>query len=459
VSSPPVHNKLSVLLVPVREVLWLGVSRLLLYRYLRYNTSMLITYQYKLHPTPEQASTMEVWGELLRRHYNYCLGQRLDWLHRTRCQINRCSILTEAIGDIPDKVDYYSQASELRKTKELFPEYKNIYAECQQQNLMRLDKAWKRWLIPDKKGKRGGRPRFKKRGDICSFTFPRVNCPKAGAHLTGNILKLSKIGEIEVFLHRPIPDGFVLKQVTLVKKADGWYSSFSLEDCTVPETLPVDEVKSAVGIDVGLEKFLATSDGQAVEIPHFYRKSQRRLARQQRQLARMEKGSKNYQRQANKVACLHLHVARERKEFHYQVAHWLCDQYDLIAFENLNIKGLAKTRLAKSILDAAWGSFLNLLTTVAVKRGKWAIGDDPRGTSIECSGCGGGLLKTLKDRVHDCPHCGLVIDRDWNSGINILNRVKRTLGLAFAGCGGYEDARPMRQQFSVARLGSPRYNL
>ncbi|EAW35862.1 transposase [Lyngbya sp. PCC 8106] len=177
---------------------------------------------------------------------------------------------------------------------------------------MRLDKASKGWLIPDKNGKRGGRPRFKKRGDICSFTFPRVNCPKAGAHLIGNILKLSKIGEIKVILHRPIPDGFTKKQVTLVKKADGWYASFSLEDDTVPEPLPVDKIKFAVGIDVGLEKFLATSDGQAVEIPQFYRKSQQQLARQQRQLARMEKGSKNYQRQANKVACIHLHVARQR---------------------------------------------------------------------------------------------------------------------------------------------------
>ena len=418
---------------------------------------MLITHQYRLNPTPEQVSTMEAWGELLRRHWNYALGQRLDWLHRTRCQIDRCSLVCEPIGDVPEKVDYYTQAFELRQTKELFPEYKNIYADCQQQNLMRLDKAWKRWLIPDKTGKRGGRPRFKKRGDICSFTFPRVNNAKAGAHLTENILKLSKIGKIEVILHRPIPDGFTIKQATLLRKADGWYVSFSLEDDTVPSPLPVDEVKSAVGIDVGLEKFLVTSDGQAVEVPQFYRKSQQRLARQQRQLARMEKGAKNYQRQSNKVARLHLHVARHRKEFHYQVARWLCDQYDLIAFENLNIKGLARTRLAKSILDAAWGGFLSVLTTVAVKRGKWAIGDDPRGTSIECSGCSERVEKTLKDRVHDCPHCGLVIDRDWNSGINILNRVKRTLGLAFAGCGGYEDTRPVRQQLSIVRLGSPFY--
>jgi putative transposase len=353
------------------------------------------------------------------------------------------------------KVDYYSQASELKTTKELFPEYKNIYADCQQQNLMRLDKAWKRWLTPDKSGKRGGRPRFKKRGDICSFTFPRVNCPKAGAILTGNILRLSKIGEVAVILHRPIPEGFTPKQATLVRKADGWYVSLSLEDETVPEALPVDEIKNAVGIDVGLEKFLVTSDGQSVVIPQFYRAAQRRLARQQRNLSRMQKGSSNYQKQANKIACLHLHVARQRKEFHYQVAHWLCQSYDAIGFENLNIKGLARTRLAKSILDAAWGAFLDILAAVAVKRGKWAVGVDPRRTSINCSGCGERVEKSLSNRIHDCPSCGLTIDRDWNSGINILNRLQRTLGLAFSGCGGLEVTLSVNQQFLLVRLDAP----
>lgn len=100
---------------------------------------MLLTYQYKLNPTSEQVVTLETWGELLRRHYNYALGQRLDWLTRTRCQIDRCSLVCEPIGDIPDKTDYYTQASGLKQTKELFPEYKNIYTDCQQQNLMRLD--------------------------------------------------------------------------------------------------------------------------------------------------------------------------------------------------------------------------------------------------------------------------------------------------------------------------------
>ncbi|GET37467.1 RNA-guided endonuclease InsQ/TnpB family protein [Microseira wollei] len=414
---------------------------------------MLLTYQYRLKPTTEQAATLSHWGELLRRHWNYALGQRLDWLRRTRCQIDRCSLASEPIGDIPDKLNYYSQAADLKATKRLFPEYKDIYTDCQKQNLMRLDKAWKRWLIPDKTGKRGGRPRFKKQGDICSFTFPRVNRPKAGSHLIGNTLKLSKVGEISVILHRPIPDGFEIKQATIISLADGWYVSLAIEDSTVPTRLPVDGIKSACGIDVGLEKFLTTSSGEAVAVPQFYRQSQAVLTRQQRQLSRKQKGSKNYQKQTHKVARLHLHVARQRKDFHYSVAHWLCATYDLIGFEKLNIKGLARTRLAKSILDVAWGAFLNILQAVAVRRGKHTQEVDARGTSIECFNCSERVIKELSTRVHDCPNCGVSLDRDLNASLNIL---KQTVGQPFAACGGLVNGQPVKQELQFVSLGSSR---
>ena len=121
---------------------------------------MIITFQYRLKPTPEQVAIMETWSELLRRHWNFALGQRLDWLSATRCQIDRCSIVSCPVGEIPEWVDYYTQQSALKETKILFPEYKDIWAEAQQVNLQRLKKAWERWMIPDKSGKRGGRPRF-----------------------------------------------------------------------------------------------------------------------------------------------------------------------------------------------------------------------------------------------------------------------------------------------------------
>ncbi|BAZ21435.1 transposase [Kalymmatonema gypsitolerans NIES-4073] len=239
-----------------------------------------------------------------------------------------------------------------------------------------------------------------------------------------------------------------------MRKADGWYVSFSLEDKTVPTALPVDEIKTATGIDVGLEKFLTTADGQSVAVPQYYRKAQATLARQQRKLAHKTAWSKNYQKQANKVAKLHLHVARQRKEFHYHVAHWSVNSYDLIIFENLNITGLARTRLAKSILDVAWGAFLQIMQAVAVRRGKHTRGVDPRGTSINCSRCGERVEKTLAVRVHSCS-CGLVIDRDWNSALNLLKH--ESVGLPIPGCGGYLDTSPAKQQVSFVNLRCSRY--
>ncbi|NEO21518.1 MAG: IS200/IS605 family element transposase accessory protein TnpB [Moorea sp. SIO3I6] len=419
---------------------------------------MILTYCYRFKPSPEQIATMEWWLELLRRHWNYALGQRLNWLHRTRSPIDRCSLVSEPIGEIPEPVSYYTQQAALKETKRLFPEYKKIYAETQQVNLQRLNKAWDRWRKPDASGKRGGRPRFKKTGELRSFVFPRVNSSKAGAHLIDGVLKLSRIGSMPVIMHRPLPRGFTLKQCTIVRKADGWYCCLSMKDDTVPEILPIDSVKTAVGIDVGLEKFLTTSDGEAVSIPKFYRKAQDKLAQAQKVMSRRVKGSKNWKKAKHKVALLHLHLTRCRKEFHYQVAHWLCNKYDLIAHEDLNIKGLARSKLAKSIHDAAWGAFLEILQAVAVKRGLLVQEVNPRGTSIECFNCGSRVEKSLSERVHCCLCCQVKIDRDWNSGINILNRGLMAVGLPLNGCGkSIQDIE--EQQVSYVSLRSPHHNL
>ncbi|NEO38474.1 MAG: transposase [Moorea sp. SIOASIH] len=423
---------------------------------------MILTYCYRIKPSPEQIVTMERWLELLRRHWNYALGQRLDWLNRTRSPIDRCSLISEPIGKIPEEVNYYTQQAALKETKQLFPEYKKIYAETQQVNLQRLNKAWDRWRKPDASGKRGGRPRFKKPGDLRSFVFPRINNSKAGAHLVDSVLKLSRIGSMPVVMHRPLPKGFILQQCTIVKKADGWYCCISMKDDTVPELLPVDSVKSAVGIDVGLEKFLTTSDGEAIPIPQFYRKAQDKLAQAQKVMSRRVKGSNNWKKAKHKVALLHLHLTRCRKEFHYQVAHWLCSKYELITYENLNIKGLARTKLAKSIYDAAWGCFLEILQAVAVRRGLLVQEVNPRGTSIECFNCGSRVEKslsdsakpTLRERVHCCSSCEIKIDRDWNSGINILNRGLLAVGLPLNGCGkSIQDIE--EQQVSFVSKSAP----
>ena len=402
---------------------------------------------------------MDVWMELLRRHWNYALGQRLDWLNSTRCSTDRCSLISEPIGDVPERVDYYTQQSALKETKILFSAYKDIYSEVQQLNLQRLDKAWKRWLIPDKTGKRGGRPRFKKAGELRSFGFSRVNHPKAVCFLEGGTLRIPKLGMMSVVMHRPLPDGFTPKTATIIKAADGWYISISLEDASVPELMSLNTVKSAVGVDVGLKEFLATSDGQTVLIQQTYRETQAHLSRQQRSIARkLDKSSKNAQKQNNRVARIHQRIQRQRKDFQYKIAHWLVKTYDLIAVEALNIKGLARTRLAKSILDAAWGQFITILEAVAVKRGVHVVKVNPYGTSQDCSRCGIKVPKDLSIRTHECPKCGCVLDRDVNAAVNILQRALQIVGLTISGCGGQEVAQPVKQQVLEATLRSSRYS-
>ena len=395
---------------------------------------MKLTHVYRIKPSTEQVTIMETWLEMLRRHHNYALGQRFDWLRRTRCQIDRCSLLSEPIGDIPVKFPSYNfQAGELKKTKELFPVYKDIHAEVQQQNLKRLERSWDRWIKPDKSGKRAGRPRFKKKGEMRSFTFPRINCPKAGVNkIEQGTLTLSKIGPMPVIMHRPFPVGFELKTATIVTKADGWYISVSLEDSLVPEPKPIDDIKSAVGIDLGLKYFLVTSTGAFVEVQQHYRRTQKHLATQQQKLARKKTDSVNSKKQKQKIARIHQRIGRKRENFHYKVAHQLIKQYDLIAAEDLNIKGLARTKLAKSIYDVAWGKFLAILEAVALRSGVHFVKVSPHTTTIDCSQCGTKVPKTLSVRLHECPKCLLELDRDENAAVNILHKGLTAVGLTVA---------------------------
>lgn len=407
----------------------------------------------------------------MRRHWNFALSQRLDWLSRTRCRIDRCSIVSCPIGEIPERVDYYTQQSALKETKELFPAYKEIYSEVQQLNLQRLDKAWKRWLIPDKTGRRGGRPKFKARGEKPSFSFSRVNHPKAACTFaeTGmggfpdlsqvskrenSILRIPRIGDIAVIVHRSIPDGFVLKTATICCRADGWYVSISAADETVPEPKPLEKVNSVVGVDVGLSVFLATSEGAFVPVPQIYRKAQAHLARQQRTLARRENKSKNQEKQKSRIAKIHQRIARQREKFHYQVAHGLCRKYDLVAVEDLNIRGLARTKMAKSIYDVAWGKFLTILESVAVKCGVHFVKVSPYNTTQDCSQCGTSVPKTLSIRTHECHKCGLSMDRDENAAVNILLKGLQAVGLTVSACGALVNGQALRQEILEATLGS-----
>jgi putative transposase len=198
--------------------------------------------------------------------------------------------------------------------------------------------------------------------------------------------------------------------------------TLSLEDKTVPTIKPDFDVNNIVGIDVGLIDFIVTSDDERIAAPKFLRKAERTLKSAQRRVSRRKKGSNRRKKAIIKLAKQHKKVADTRKDFHFKTANNLLKKYDVIAVEKLNIKGLAKTRLAKSINDAGWGQFISILTVKAENAGLKVVAINPNGTSQECSSCGQKVKKQLSQRTHNCPSCKVSLCRDLNASINIKNR-------------------------------------
>ena len=233
-------------------------------------------------------------------------------------------------------------------------------------------------------------------------------------------VKLPYSGAIPINLHRPIPSGFVVKQVRILRKADKWYASISLQcDVSVPDPTPSGH---RIGVDTGLEKFLATSDCVLVKPPKFFKSLQSKLKVLQRRLSRKKKRSNNYEKQRIKVARLHHRIDNTRKDFHFKQAHALCDAGDMVFMEDLDYRISAKGMFGKQMLDAAFGQFRTIVKYVCWRRGKFFAEVDARGTSIECPSCGGEVKKYLTVRVHNCPHCNYTTDRDVAAGQNIRNR-------------------------------------
>ena len=404
---------------------------------------------------------MLTWMEQCRCVYNYALLERRDWINSRKCQVNACSITQEYIipADKPYP-DYYKQQNALTLAKESILELQDVQSQVLQDALKRLDKAF-RFMREFAGGsfpqqhrlkERGfGFPRFKKFGQYRSFVFPQFKSNP----VTGCQVKLPKIGAVPINLHRPIPDGFAVKQVRVVKKASGWYAQLILQaDISIPDVQPHGE---PIGIDVGLIKFLAVSTGKLVDRPKFFVELQSKLQWLQRQLKNKVKGSSNYRKAQHKIRKLHEYIHNVRREFHIQTAHQLCDDVGMIFAEDLNLVALSRGMLAKHCLDAAWGSFLDILKWVAWKRGVYFARVDARGTSQTCPGCGSHTgKKELSERVHKCNACNYETDRDVASAQVVMQRgcvaVGQTVVLAVE-----EDCLgvPVKQQNPTARKGKP----
>jgi len=379
---------------------------------------MRVSYQYRLKPNREQIAKIEQWLEMLRCQYNYLLGQRFDWWETHRSAVNACPLICH-LPEPSDRPSYYSQKQQLTQLKKDRPWYSQIQSQVLQDCVKRVDLAFQRWLKGDQNGKRSGKPRFKGKGRYRTILFPQV---KADC-VQDNHISLPKFGTVRFVKHRPLPDGFKIKTAQITRKADGYYLTLSLENTSVPkstiDTIPTTE--NTVGIDMGLKDFLATSEGEKIEIPQYYRKGQDRLKKLQQKVSRRQKGSNRRQKAVKQLAKHHQKVARQRKDFHYNTIKLILSKGNVIAHEKLNIQGLAKTKLAKSIYDAGWGTFLSRLAVKAENAGQLTIEVNPKNTSQTCSGCGKKVPKNLSDRIHNCPHCKLSMDRDQNAAINIKN--------------------------------------
>jgi putative transposase len=209
-----------------------------------------------------------------------------------------------------------------------------------------------------------------------------------------------------------------IKRVRIVHRADGYYVQFGVKADRAIEHVPTGK---QVGIDVGLKAYYTDSEGNTIENPRHYRKSEKKLKRLHRQLSRKQKKSSNRKKARKQLARAYLKVQRQREDFARKQASTLVSSHDLIAYEHLQIRNMVKNHhLAKSIHDAGWGTFISWVKAYGLMHDIPVIAVAPQFTSQECSACGAIVKKSLSVRTHICTGCGVVLDRDHNAARNIL---------------------------------------
>jgi putative transposase len=377
---------------------------------------MILNYVYRISPDSKQIDLLNEWLETCRVSYNYALRELKDWIASRKCPIDRCSIESEYIMAADDPFpSYHQQQNNLPKAKKEFSRLASVPSQVLQTNIRRLHDAW------DFFQKRGyGFPRFKKYGQIKSILFPQFKSNP----LTGWQIQLPKLGKVPINLHRPIPDGFVIKQVRVVKKAVGWFVVIAIEsDLVKPSSVPHGH---SIGVDVGLLSYIATSDGYTEKRPKFFKTAYSRLKVLQKRLSKKMKRGKNYEKARILVAKQHNHIDFKRKDYQFKLAHKLCDMANTIFVEDCDFRIMAKGMLGKHTIDASFGQFRTILEYVAQKRDVFVGRVDHRGTSQTCPNCRSEVRKELSDRYHVCHECGYEVDRDIASAQEICNRGQET---------------------------------
>ena len=353
------------------------------------------SFQYRLYPTKQQRRVLANHLEACRRLYNTLLCDRM-----------------QAYENREKSLSLYDQHRKIPFLKTDWPPLACVHSQVLQNVAVRVDLAFQAFFRRVKAGAPPGFPRYKGEGRYDSITYPQDQ----GFALKAGRLRLGKIGLVKVCQHRLLEGQ--PKTCTVRRTATGkWYASIICE--VEPPSLPSS--MEAIGLDVGLEKFATLSSGEQIVNPRFFRKEEDELAKAQRKLATAEKGTPQRAKVRKRVARVHERIRFKRHDFAHQLAHRLVAHYGLIAVEDLTINGMVHNHcLAKSIHDAAWSQFRQCLSYKAEEAGRTLVAVNPAYTSQDCSQCGHRQRKTLSERVHLCPCCGVVMDRDENAACNIL---------------------------------------
>jgi putative transposase len=368
-------------------------------------------YKFRLRPTARQHVALQACLDDHRSLYNAALEER-----RTAWRWRQFS------------VRYGDQSAQLKAIRECCPEQARWSFSSQQATLRRLDKAFAAFFRRLGAGQQPGYPRFKSR-----HRFDSVEWPKDGDGCRfrpeQRAVYLQGIGTVKATLHRPVQGA--VKTISVKREGRRWFLVLSCDD--VPAR-PLPSTGAALGLDMGVRAFLATSDDELVENPRCGRKAAEQLAAAQRALSRKQRGSNNRRRQREVVANRHRKVAAQRRDFHHQLARRLVRAYDVVVIEDLAVKNMsrsasgtpeapgtgvaAKRGLNRSILDAGWAQFASILAGKAEEAGRSLIRVNPRHTSQTHWRCG---LRGDRDGVAFwCPHCSVSEQADLNAARNIL---------------------------------------
>ena len=375
------------------------------------------SYKFRLYPTKQQEVTLIRTLDVCRHIYNEFLADRRNAYERCNQGLSTMEQLYQ--------VQYLEFDTE-------------VHSQVKQDVIRRLGKSFDAFFRRCKNREaKVGYPRFKDKKRYNSFTYPQ-----SGFSISGKKLKLSKIGEIKIVQHREIEGK--IKTCTIRKDGKQWYATFSV--VIENNVTPVEPV-AFVGIDVGLNSLVTLSDGTQIDSPKYYRNTEGELRKQQCTLSRKKKFSNNWKKQCDKVNRLHRKIRNQRNDFNHKLSRELINTYDFIAFEDLNVKNMVKNHhLSKSIHDASWSNLIQITKYKAEEAGKFVELVNPCNTSQLCSNCGLKVEKSLAVRVHTCPHCGLVLDRDHNAAINILNRA---VGTTVQACGVESLDLTMKQEATL----------